>query len=109
MSDESLVDRVRICLKRRRGIKELRMFGGHCFLVNGNMLGGVTGTDELIVRVGAEDYADALRHPHAREMDFTGRRMRGFVVVSADGCSDTESLRFWIDWGHSFAKSLPPK
>jgi hypothetical protein len=109
MGNTSLLDRVRALLKRRRGVTELRMFGGHCFLVNRNMLGGVTGGDELIIRVGPEDYADALRHPHAREMNFTGRPMRGFVMVDAEGCSTQDDLRFWLGWGHSFAKSLPPK
>ncbi len=109
MTTRSLLQRVRDRLKRRRGVTEIRMFGGHCFLVNGNMLGGVTGDERLIIRVGADDYSVALRHPHATEMDFTGRPMRGFVIVSAEGCRDGESLAFWVDWGHSFAKSLPPK
>jgi TfoX N-terminal domain len=85
------------------------MFGGHCFLVNGNMLGAVTGSSELIIRVGAEDYRDALRHPFAREMDFTGRPMRGFVVVESQGFATAEDLKFWLEWSHAFASSLPAK
>ena len=84
------------------------MFGGLCFMVGGNMLGGVMG-DEIIVRVGADRYEDALELPHAREMDFTGRPMRGFVVVSSDGVTSDEGLNEWAQRGLKFALSLPPK
>ncbi len=55
--DSDLVIRVRETLARRRGISENRMFGGTCFYGNGNMIGGVTGRDELVVRVGPDKYA----------------------------------------------------
>ena len=109
MSESKLVERIRKVLSRRRNITEKRMFGGNCFFVNGNMIGGVTKDDELIIRVGKDDYSDALNNPHAREMDFTGRPMRGFVVVDEEGLASEPALRYWIDWGHSYAKSLPAK
>lgn len=84
------------------------MFGGICFMVHGNMLGGVMG-DEIIVRVGAERYEDALKQPNAREMDFTGRPMRGFVVVASKGIASDECLNRWVQRGVQFATSLPPK
>ena len=71
--DEELALRVRQSLGDETGIVERKMFGGLCFMAHGNMLGGVMG-DEIIVRVGADRYEDALKQPHAREMDFTGRR-----------------------------------
>lgn len=90
------------------GVTERKMFGGLCFMVHGNMLGGVMG-DEIIVRVGAERYEDALKQPHAREMDFTGRPMRGFVVVASEGIASDERLNEWVELGAQFATSLPPK
>jgi len=90
------------------GVTERKMFGGLCFMVHGNMLGGVMG-DEIIVRVGAERYEDALKQPHAREMDFTGRPMRGFVVVASEGIASDERLNEWVQRGAQFATSLPPK
>lgn len=39
---------------------------------------GIIG-DELMVRVGAEAYDAALEKPGTREMDFTGRAMKGMV------------------------------
>jgi hypothetical protein len=42
-------------------------------------------------------------------MDFTGRPMRGFVRVSAEGVAEDADLARWIDAGAAFAASLPPK
>ncbi len=40
------------------------MFGGLCFMLQGNMSFGVVGS-ELMVRVGPDSYAEALALPHA--------------------------------------------
>lgn len=109
MSREDLLARVRHIIARRQGVTEQRLFGCDCFLVHGNLLGGVTGDCEMIVRVGRDDYDQALAEPHVREMDFTGRPMRGFVVVEDAGLADDANLRAWLDRGHAFARSLPPK
>ena len=106
--NEELALRVRQSLGEQAGITERKMFGGLCFMAHGNMLGGVMG-DEIIVRVGAERYEDALQLPHAREMDFTGRPMRGFVVVASEGIASDERLNEWVRRGVQFATSLPPK
>ena len=87
--NEELALRIRQSLGEQTGIVERKMFGGLCFMVHGNMLGGVMG-DEIIVRVGAERYEDSLQLPHARPMDFTGRPMRGFVVVASEGIESEE-------------------
>ena len=106
--NEELALRLRQALGEQNGVTERKMFGGLCFMVHGNMLGGVMG-DEIIVRVGAERYEDALNQPHAREMDFTGRPMRGFVVVASEGIASEERLNEWVQRGVQFATSLPPK
>lgn len=108
-SDGDLAKRVRMAIARRKGVTEKRIFGGHCFLLRGNMIGGVAGNGELIVRVGPDDYAHALAQPHVRRMDFTGRPMRGFVVVEPRGLESDEDLRFWLEWGCRYAGSLPAK
>jgi len=84
------------------------MFGGLCFMSGGNMSFGVLGS-EIMVRVGADAYAAALELPHAREMDFTGRSMRGMVYVDADGISEDDDLEAWLQRGLMYARSLPPK
>ena len=84
------------------------MFGGLCYMLDGNMAVGVE-TDRLMVRVGPAAYDAALAKPHARPMDFSGRPMRGFVWVDAVGIRDSRALRRWIQRGLDFAGSLPPK
>ena len=106
--DEALADRVRRLLKRRRGVTEKRMFGGLCFLLNGNMCCGVE-RDRLVVRVGPNQYERALAKPHARPMDFTGRPLTGFVYVDARGCRSAAALKSWLMLGARFAESLPKK
>ena len=51
--DESLAQRIRDSLARKKNIEEKKMFGGIGFLLNGNMLVGVW-KDSLIVRLGPD-------------------------------------------------------
>jgi len=106
--DEGLAQRVRERLEERRGITEKKMFGGLCFLVNGNMCFGILG-EELMLRVGQSAYADCLALPHTREMDFTGRAMKGMVYVSPPGFESDGDLAAWLERGLVFAESLPSK
>lgn len=41
---------------------------------------------------GPDHYAAALRRPHASEMDFTGKSMKGFVYVDPAGFETEEDL-----------------
>ena len=106
--DEQLGGRVRELLTPFAGVTERKMFGGLAFLLRGNMCCGVVGSD-LMVRVGRESYEAALHEPHVREMDFTGRPLRGFIYVSADGLASEGDLRAWVERGARFAESLPAK
>ena len=106
--DESVAQRVRAELDGMPGLVEKKMFGGVGFILLGNMAIGVLGSD-LIVRVGAAEYAEALAQPHVKVFDMTGRPMKGWVLVSPDGIMAEEDLRHWIEQGVTFALSLPPK
>jgi TfoX/Sxy family transcriptional regulator of competence genes len=106
--DEGLAQRIRDHLDDRRGVTERKMFGGAAFMIGGNMCCGVVG-DELMVRVGPDAYDEALRRPHAREMDFTGKPMRGMLYVGTKGIDTDKDLATWIERGAAFASSLPGK
>lgn len=106
--DEGLAQRVREVLADRGDVAEKKMFGGLCFLLGGNMACGIVG-EELMLRVGPDAYESTLARPHAREMDFTGRAMRGMVYVGVDGLSNDEALSDWVAVAVAFAGSLPPK
>jgi TfoX/Sxy family transcriptional regulator of competence genes len=106
--DEGLVQRIRERLLDVFGTGELRMFGGVCFTLNGNMACGVVHSD-MMVRVGPLRHDQALAQPHAREMDFAGRPMRGYVYVAPEGLADDRPLQGWIDAALDFVWTLPPK
>jgi hypothetical protein len=106
--DDALADRVRAVLGDDPRLHEQKMFGGLAFMIAGNMCVGIVG-DDLMVRVGPDAYLGALDLPHAREMDFTGRPMRGFVFVAAAGVAARADLEGWVDRGLACAESLPAK
>jgi TfoX/Sxy family transcriptional regulator of competence genes len=106
--DESLAARIRQALNDEPGVLEKKMFGGLAFMASGNMACGVVG-DELMVRVGPDAYDDALARPHARICDFTGRPMKGLVMVGRSGFQSDADLASWLQAGAAFARSLPAK
>lgn len=89
-------------------VTEKKMFGGMCILVNGNMCCGIV-DDILMARVGADQYEECLALPHAREMDFTGRPMKGMVNIDPEGTAEDADLKAWIERCMSFMNTLPPK
>lgn len=106
--DEGLAERIREMTTDLPSMSERKMFGGLCFMLDGNMCFGIVGS-ELMVRVGPGAYGEALAQPQAREMDFTGRSMKGMVYVDEAGISEDEDLKAWLDRGTGYATSLPPK
>jgi TfoX/Sxy family transcriptional regulator of competence genes len=106
--DESFADRIRQVLGDDPGVDERKMFGGIAFLLDGNMFVGIA-RNELMVRVGPDAWQDALAQPHTREMDFTGRSMKGYVFVDPEGIAEDDELRAWIDRALEFVGTLPPK
>jgi len=106
--DEHLASRVRAKLATLPGFTERRMFGGLCFLLRGHMTAGVVGS-RLMLRVGPDQYLDALAQPHAREMDFTGHPLRGMIYVDEPGMATASALARWLDRAISFVSSQPEK
>jgi TfoX N-terminal domain len=105
---EELAERVRAALEDRPGVAERKMFGGIAWMVNGNMACGIIGED-LMVRLERDDATAALAEEHVGPMEFTGRPMRGFVLVEAVGIENEAELGRWVDAGADFAQSLPAK
>jgi len=106
--NEQLARRMRLRLKAVRGAVEKNMFGGIGFLVNGNMACGVNKQD-LIVRLDDHDFEAAVKRPHVRVFNMTGRPMKGWIMVSSGGYASDAALRGWIDKAITHARSLPPK
>lgn len=84
------------------------MFGGIGWMVNGNMACGIIGED-LMVRLDRDDAEAAQAEDHVGPMEFTGRPMRGFILVETEGIEGDTDLGRWVDAGADFAESLPSK
>lgn len=106
--DDGLAQRVRELMTDLIDFSEKKMFGGICFLIQGNMACGIIKYD-VIVRIGPENYEAALKKPGASLFDFTGRPMKGWVVVSAKSHESDDQLLNWIKQAVTFTLSLPPK
>lgn len=106
--DEKLAARVRAILPHGRNLTEKEQFGGIGFLVGGNVAVGVIGKD-LLVRVGPENHAAAVKSKHAKAFSLTGRPSRGWVLVGPAGLTSKAHLARWAELGVAFAKSLPAK
>lgn len=106
--DEKLAARVRKQLARYKALAEIKMFGGLCWTIRGNMACGVLKND-LVLRLDPGKAEDYLKEPHARPMDFTGRPMKNFLFVSSKACATPAGLKKWVGRSADYALSLKPK
>jgi hypothetical protein len=87
---------------------KIKMFGGICYLINGNMGFGIW-KDYLIVRMAPALAKDKLEDEFVGEFDLTGKPMKGWVMVEEGAWGNRDDLARWLDIGRSFALSLPKK
>ncbi|MCP4456919.1 MAG: TfoX/Sxy family protein [Cytophagales bacterium] len=94
--DQHLEDRISRILKEKGTPFDARkMMGGLCYMVDDKMCVGIV-KDHLMARVGTEIYESVLSKPGCKPMDFTGRPMKGFVFVGAEGIDQEDELNYWI-------------
>lgn len=110
MTDQEMCfDLMRTDLGLRDGLSEKRMFGGLCFLLDGNMV-SVAGKSAAIYRVGKPTEAEALTLPNVAPMAATGRKMGGVVQIDYDTFHEDVSTRETLTlMALAYAGSLPPK
>ncbi|MEW5850157.1 MAG: TfoX/Sxy family protein [Myxococcota bacterium] len=106
-ADHALTEQLRAAVKGRRSIVEKKMFGGICWMLNGNMLCGVH-KDRYMFRVGPELEREALARDGASPMDITGKPMRGFVWVTGDA-AQRAGIETWIALAERYIRALPAK
>lgn len=92
-----LADRIRLVFNEKKiHFAEKKMMGGLTFMVDGKMCAGIV-KNNLMVRIDPEFYETALMMKGCREMDFTGRPMKGFVFVEPFGTDLDQDLEYWIN------------
>jgi hypothetical protein len=106
--DHDLAERIRHLLGKHPEVTEKEMFGGICFLVNGNMVCGISKSD-FMARLDPQKFGEYRELPDVRPMDFTGRPMKGYLFVNPDGVETEEQLIAWVDRCYTYASSLTPK
>ena len=108
MHDDGLAGRIRPILSQLEGYSEKNMFGGICFMINGNMCVG-TWKGSLIVRLEREKHDETLAEPHTKPADIAGRTMKGWALVEPAGIASEDDLETWVARAADYAGSLPAK
>jgi TfoX/Sxy family transcriptional regulator of competence genes len=107
MGTEEVADCVRDALSPAAAIREVKMFGGIGFMLNGNMVAAVSKRG-LLLRVGKERQPLALRRPAARVMEMGGRKMEGYVHVDPKNLTAND-ITEWVQLASAFVRTLPRK
>ena len=105
--DERLAETIRAALTDVGAVKEVKMFGGIGFMLNGNLLAGASARG-LLLRIGKERMRDALAKPGARPMVMRGRTMADYIYVDPPALN-ARAVKSWIRLAVSFVQTLPPK
>jgi TfoX/Sxy family transcriptional regulator of competence genes len=106
--EETLASALRTALAGQGRVSERKMFGGLCFMLDGNMLCG-TYRDRGMYRVGKANADAALALPHTRPMAMTGRPMPGLVEADREAILDPALRGQLLGFALAFVRSLPPK
>jgi TfoX/Sxy family transcriptional regulator of competence genes len=101
--NEKLAARIRQSLNSVKNMKEKEMMGGLTFMVNDKMCIGII-KDEMMCRIDPEMQDTALQKTGCRIMDFTGRPMKGYVMVDESGMTTKKEFDYWINLCLDFNK-----
>ena len=95
--DEHLADRISIQLEQKKAeFYAKKMFGGITYMVDEKMCVGIVG-QSLMLRIDPDDEAAIRKVEGVRDMNFTGRPMKGYLYVDPDAIDDEGDLSYFID------------
>ncbi len=109
--NETLAERIREALAELPNIEEKEMMGGLVFMYNGKMCVGII-KDDLMLRVDPTLVETLLEKTGCRQMDFTGRPMKSYVLVDDTGMKSKKDFDCWIGLAldfNKYAKASPKK
>lgn len=107
MIADDLTTYTRKALADKRGVREIKMFGGIGFMINGNLLVGASSRG-LLVRVGKDLQNEALKKPNTSLMIMRGRPMHGYIRVTG-GTFNSRTVEGWVKMALDFVITLPAK
>ncbi len=106
-ADRDLAAEIRAALSGAGAIREVKMFGGIGFMLNGNLVAAASRRG-LLVRAGKQGHRAALAQPGARAMEMRGRTMEGYVYVDPQALAGG-ALEAWLGKAVAFVQTLPAK
>ncbi|HEY0741929.1 MAG TPA: TfoX/Sxy family protein [Chryseosolibacter sp.] len=93
--NERLAERIRERLFDVPKVRETQMMGGLAFMVNNKMCVGIF-KDQLLCRIDPAQRDELLERKGCGVMDFTGKAMKGFVLVDGSGTKSVKDFEFWM-------------
>jgi hypothetical protein len=107
-AQDALIRRLRELLDEEPVTREVAMFGGRSFMVNGKLAVSALKDGGLLVRIAPENHAEFLSAPGASQAEMgTGRDMGpGWIAVTAESIDDDEHLMFWVDVALRFNRTI---
>lgn len=103
----NIAERIRAALSGAGLLREVKMFGGIGFMLNGNMVAALSKRGVLL-RVGAPHQDHALDHAGTRIMEMNGRPMKGYVQADPHAV-DEATFEHLLRLAIAYTASLPPK
>ena len=104
---EKTTDLVRKVLAGTKKFSEKKMFGGIAFMVNDKMCIGVN-KDHILIRCDVEKTDELLKRKGAKPCDFTGRLMKGWLMIYEEGTKTKEDFDFWVETALEANKKAKP-
>ena len=105
--ETELAATVRTAIKGAGTIREIKMFGGIGFMLNGNLLAAASKRG-LLARVGQHQQSAALEQQGARPMVMRGRTMPGYIYLDPPYTSGV-TVRKLLKLALRFVRTLQPK
>jgi TfoX/Sxy family transcriptional regulator of competence genes len=95
--DNHLAERIsNIFSSNKLVTEEKKMMGGLCYMLDDKMCCGIV-KNELMARIGPDNYEEALKMPGCKKMNFTGRPMKGYVFVDPEAIDTEVQLEYWVN------------
>lgn len=98
----SLEDRIRAALSTHSPVREQRMFGALCFMLDNKLLIGTWKGGGLLVRIDPDRNAELLGQPGASVPEMGPGRSMGSGWISVDADAADDDLEFWIEQALEF-------
>lgn len=104
--DRDLAERIREALSGK-SVREVNMFGGLTFMVNGKMTATANTSGDLMVRCDPGRAEKLLEKAGADWPDMRGRKMsKGWIVVDAKKLTSDKVLTSWIKEALDYNKKV---